>query len=1441
MNPAPMPNPARSAVERIADRSGRVRSRCFLALAWCGATVLALAAGSIQRKSGWGSVLTAPAILILGVLAAFLVTRWRKQQERARPEDDLRSVALRIENRHPELDGRLITAIQQQPAGPDFNFLQRRLMAEVLQHFHSHDWSRVVPGWWLGLARVSHLSALVCFLIACWGLRQVGGSKLLSSIVDREVVITPGDTELEKGESLVVLARFGRDLPSSVNLVVAEGSRTTRRIPLVKSLADPMFGGSLSEVASNFSYRIEYGAAGKDPEHRSRDFAVKVFEYPRLDRADAGLTYPAYTALPAKQVENTHRVSAVEGSKLHLKLHLNKPVVSASLMPKSRLAEPINLAPNTNSPLLELTDFTLEKSETYALKLIDAEGRSNKVVAEFVFDALTNRTPEFRIASPRGDNRPSALEEVAFEGTVWDDFGIPVYGIGYTLPGSDTKFIELGNTVPAKEKRSFKHMLRLEDLNLEPDQLVAWFIWADDVGPDGEVRRSTSDLFFSEIRPFDEVFREAVGMGGGGGDQSGQQGGQNGSPTTRLTDLQKQIITATWNIRRQRPAAPAKPKQEQPKLEKPNTPLKATESSWQPASHHPEGMIDTSPAIQGWVRPPEQPVSPEGTAETHLPFSSVPSEPAAAHAPRAPTLPRSDAQFFGQPAPSSRPPRSRTRDSSSSVSSVLPTNSAASGTYEENLAVVRDAQAQAIDQADAQSARISDPRSLEMWATARKQMEEALSRLDRASNSPALLPDALAAQESAYQTMLKLQQHEYQVARNRTRNQGGGGGRGDQMQRQLQEMDLTDNQDRYETQRQAQRPQTSARTEQLRVMNRLQELARRQQDLNERLKELQSALQEAKTEAEREEIRRRLKRLQEEEQQMLNDVDEVRQRMDRPDSQSRLADQNRQLEQTRQDIQRAAEAAGQGSVSKALAAGARAQQQLQNARDQMRKDSSTQFADDLRQLRSDVRELAQKQQQINQDLSQENSGERKSLSNSSGRDRALDELGRQKGRLTNLVDRASALSQDSEQSEPLVSRQLYDTIRKLSQDAAKSVRETQDEVANRGLMTRSLYDKFKDTTEPDAAKLMELSSEMLKQDFLKQAQETSQRAGAAVEDFKRGLERAAENVVGSDTEGLRQAQQELDRLTEQLQREMAAAGTGGTNNGGRAGLGATNRMQGAGAGTNSNALARNRSGSGTNYTDRAGGGAETNVVSVATFDPNGGTNGEPSDVAAAGERDRNSQRDGQRNGSGQRDANGQNPNQQASKAQDGQQQDGNQPGGGSQSGNDRQDNAGGSQASVALDQAIDNRRRGAAGGDGGGAWDFNRILNPEDPLQQGPLTGRGYAPWSDRLRDVEELIEIPDLRNDVAAARERARLLRQQYNKERKKPDWAVVQLQVMKPLLQVRDRIADELARREASDALVPIDRDPVPPRYSDLVRKYYEGLGKGASQEPQPQHPSR
>ncbi len=111
----------------------------------------------------------------------------------------------------------------------------------------------------------------------------------------------------------------------------------------------------------------------------------------------------------------------------------------------------------------------------------------------------------------------------------------------------------------------------------------------------------------------------------------------------------------------------------------------------------------------------------------------------------------------------------------------------------------------------------------------------------------------------------------------------------------------------------------------------------------------------------------------------------------------------------------------------------------------------------------------------------------------------------------------------------------------------------------------------------------------------------------------------------------------------------------------------------------------------------------------------------------------------------------------------------------------------------------------------------------------GPITGEGFRQWSDRLRDVEELLDDPQLRGEAARIRDRARGVREEFKRHSKPPDPDQLQSLVAEPLRELRDRIREELSRRESPDALVPIDRDPVPPQYSENIRRYYERLGSG------------
>jgi hypothetical protein len=96
------------------------------------------------------------------------------------------------------------------------------------------------------------------------------------------------------------------------------------------------------------------------------------------------------------------------------------------------------------------------------------------------------------------------------------------------------------------------------------------------------------------------------------------------------------------------------------------------------------------------------------------------------------------------------------------------------------------------------------------------------------------------------------------------------------------------------------------------------------------------------------------------------------------------------------------------------------------------------------------------------------------------------------------------------------------------------------------------------------------------------------------------------------------------------------------------------------------------------------------------------------------------------------------------------------------------------------------------------------------------------------LSNVEEMVGEPQLREELARVRDRVRGFRTEFRNGETKPHWDMVSDTVLKPLLEVRARVAEELAKKQSREAVVPIDRDPVPVRYSEAVRKYYERLGK-------------
>jgi hypothetical protein len=1320
----------RHKLHEVAGRVRSLRLSTVLAFCWLIWAAIGMLVFELARRGGWNLSIDWREIVVLAAASAiacvFAISRTMRDQ---------RTVARRIEASHPELGTLLLAAVEQNslPRG-ELGFLQTRVIRDAVEHSRRHNWNTAVSAWRLRLARFANLAALTLLVGVCIALANRGGAKAGSgSLQNRglvagsvfEIEVDPGDCEIERGTSLVVVAQFNGAVPPDAALVVEQDGSERQALPMSRSLEDPKFVGRVPTVEDDLSYHIEY--AGR----RSDVFRAKVFEYPELVRADAALEFPEYTSLESTVVEDVRQVTAVEGSKLTLVLHLNKEVAEARL--DGGEANEITLARDDKEPAVYRASWTLTESRRLKLHLVDSAGRGNRLPAEIVVNVTPNRPPKIAIDRPARDVEVSPLEELQLAATVSDDFGVARAGVSYSHGGGEAREVTLQDSktanvaeagmavgVAAKPQAAGRevgaeYLLDFEALNAEPDQLVSYFIWAEDIGPDGKLRRTESDMYFAEVRPFEEIFRQGEQPTENQQRQQQQQPGQGGNQqeATELADLQKEIINATWKLVRR-----------------------------------------------------------------------------------------------------------ETRDT--------PTEE-----FPKDAQLLEESQQSAIERLSALAERLEDSESLAHLQTARSHMDEALKQLSTAAGGEIAGPlrPALSAEQAAFQALLKLRAREFQVVRGNQQQQQGAASasRNSRSQRQLDQLELSADENRYETQTRATNPEeTQAQRESRDILNRLRELARRQEDINERLRELQSALEQAQTEREREELQRELKRLRDQQQEILRDTDEMIARVDQQGNQQQAQENREQLEEARSRIQQASEALGEGQLSQAVNEGTRAGRQLSELRDQFRQQAANRFSEEMTEMRRSARELDERQQQLSQQLNQRNTGPGRSLRDSGSRGEVGEGLAEQRQELQNLMERMRQTIEEAEEPEPLLSKQLYDTVREAHQQRVENALDV-------------------------ARRLVEVGIEQ-------EAGQAMQLADQGISNVRRGVEQAAESVLGDEAEALRRAQSEVERLAEELNREISQArgeeesdAPGAERDSERQDRERRGQSGASQEGQNQNQAGDRRAGerqAGENPNPR---GEQQNGDAG-----NRGQRGEQPDQNEGQGEGQQVGQFGERGGRGSSDSEQENQESQQDQSEESQQQEGGQRGAGSRSGSGQ----GGRENEPRNEQAREgqgeedggerNRERGNLDGqnngqnrersslrDGNGGRDadreggIERFLNPGGPgggeEYRGPITGENFREWADRLRDVEEMLDDAELRNDAARIRDRAEDARQDFRKHAKEPDWTKLQDLVADPLVELSHRIDEAIQRLESPDALVPIDRDPVPPEFVEQVRRYYERLGSG------------
>jgi hypothetical protein len=377
-------------------------------------------------------------------------------------------------------------------------------------------------------------------------------------------------------------------------------------------------------------------------------------------------------------------------------------------------------------------------------------------------------------------------------------------------------------------------------------------------------------------------------------------------------------------------------------------------------------------------------------------------------------------------------------------------------------------------------------------------------------------------------------------------------------------------------------------------------------------------------------------------------------------------------------------------LSRAITSATRAQRQLEQMRDEFQRRTSSEFSDQMRTMREEAQQLDRRQEEISQELGQQLEARQKTLSGPDANRGLADRVDRQRADTKELIDQMKDVSEQAENSEPLLSKALYDTLRK----------------ATTGNLDKSL----------------EMTRELLRRDLLPQAQDFERRSREGIDEIRQGVEEAARSVLGDEADSLRLARQQIEELIRQLNEEMTR--TGGTRR-------------------------------------------QSSEPNTSTAQTNGRPGQAQGPAPMEGARPQVSDRGGRVDPTGR-----------------------------------------GGTGPVEDDSAR------------GGQW--------QDFGNSGPLTGEDFRQWSDGLRDVEEMLTEQDLRDEAARIRDRARAVRAEFRRHGTEPQWDLVREQIMTPLTELRQQVEKKLAQLQSEETMAPIDRDPVPDRFADLVRAYFESLGQ-------------
>ena len=503
------------------------------ALAMSAVLAVALTAWSVASFGGRSPLLLALlAGCALVLIGGGLV--WALLPLRSAPSD--LQLARFIEERVPALDDRLATAVDVVVFGrQQSSRLHQPLVEDAARRVDALDVDDIVPRGRLRQGGMKAAAATVVLLVLAMMAREPARQSLdaasLALFPARvRLDVRPGNARLIQGAPLVIEAQLvGNRAPVGARVEIGEAD--TWRNAEMQGDSAGQFRLPLASVVSGFKYRVVAGSVV------SPTYEVIVAHPPRVVRIDADYTYPAALGLPPRTETDAGDVYAPAGTDVRLHVYTDRPMADGRLT----MANGQSLPLAASSPAQLEATLKVVEDGSFRIALRDRDGLTDPGETEYFIRTVEDRAPEVHIVKPAGDRSVTRLEEVDIEARAEDDYGIERVELVYAVRGQSERVIPLGGAAHTASV-TVRYNLHLEDLDVRPGDFVSYYVRARDVTRGSRSNEGRSDIFFLEVRPFEQEFSLAQS-------QSMSGSGHTGS-IDDLVNSQKQIVVATWKLDR---------------------------------------------------------------------------------------------------------------------------------------------------------------------------------------------------------------------------------------------------------------------------------------------------------------------------------------------------------------------------------------------------------------------------------------------------------------------------------------------------------------------------------------------------------------------------------------------------------------------------------------------------------------------------------------------------------------------------------------------------------------------------------------------------------------------------------------------------------------------------------------------------------------------------